>query len=164
MHQDIDFIVCDMTETYARDISNWRYPSPYENYSFAGNEAEYLDIMNGLHFAVVNRFNNELYGFVALGPSAQIRIGNKGKIYDDESYTDIAFGLRPDLCGKGIGKYLVLAAIELAKKHFPDDGIRLTAEADNLRAVKLYTKMGFKKIKTLKKGLFGKKLVIMALE
>ena len=49
MHQDIDFIVCDMTETYARDISNWRYPSPYENYSFAGNEAEYLDIMNGLH-------------------------------------------------------------------------------------------------------------------
>lgn len=158
---DNRYVVVEMNESYARDISKWKYPSPYENYSFAGDEAEFREVMNGYHFAVLDSETSELSGFVAIGPSAQVRIPNKDSIYDDESFTDIAFGLRPDLCGMGLGLYLVNSAICFAKQQFPEDDIRITAENTNKRAVRLYAKMGFKKVCSFRRSLFGTKLIVM---
>ena len=44
--------ITEMTEKAARDIASWRYDAPYEMYSFAQNEDEVDELLNGLHFAV----------------------------------------------------------------------------------------------------------------
>lgn len=134
----------EMTEEAAYDIASWQYAAPYEIYSFSNNEAEVDELLNGLHFAVYAE--DSLIGFAAFGWSAQIQDIKVREIYEDESYTDIAFGLRPELCGKGIGELFVKSIICHIKEMFGDDGIRLTVDANNKRACKLYEKLGFKEI------------------
>ena len=146
------FHIEEMTEEAAQAISKWKYPSPYEIYSFSESEDEIDELKNGLHFAVypdeteINEFGNEPCGFAAFGWSAQIQDNKLRCFYDDESYTDIAFGLRPELCGKGMGQDFVKAVIDFVKEIFGDDGIRLTVDTDNKRACTLYERMGFKEI------------------
>lgn len=133
----------EMTDAYADEINSWKYPAPYEMYSFAGDEAELEQICCGYYFAVVEVKTGKLAGFFCLGPAAQKICDENQDIFDDESYTDIAFGLRPELTGKGFGQAFVEGCIRGAKEFFPEDGIRLCVRKDNQRAMHLYEKMGF---------------------
>lgn len=134
----------EMTEEAAYDIASWQYAAPYDIYSFSNNEAEVDELLNGLHFSVYD--NGSLVGFAAFGWSAQIQDMKVREIYEDESYTDIAFGLRPELCGQGKGELLVKSIINHIQGMFGDDGIRLTVDTNNKRACRLYEKLGFKEI------------------
>jgi len=142
------YYIKEMTPDAAKYISKWRYPVPYEMYSFADAEDEIEELLNGLHFAVYSEFDDEKFpcGFAALGWSAQIQDKKLREIYDDESYTDIAFGLKPELCGRGLGGDFIKAIVDFVKEMFEDDGIRLTVDSNNERACKLYEKLGFKEI------------------
>ncbi len=134
--------IVEMDAVRAAEISCWRYSGPYEMYSFDQNEEEIAQLMNGLHFAVLNE-QNETAGFLAIGWSAQVQARAVRKIYQAESFTDVAVGLRPDLCGKGLGKDFLTACLAYVKKEFPEDGIRLTVSAENERAYRLYRTLGF---------------------
>ena len=158
------FEIGKMNEEYAKDISTWRYPYPFDNYSFTNDDFEMKQLLNGLHFPAILLEDKSLSGYIAIGPSAQIRRKRNNYFYDDESYTDIALGLRPSICGKGLGKYLLEAAIDFARKSFPGDGVRLTVEARNKRALYLYKKAGFRRRKSFKRGLFRSRLIIMTIE
>ena len=136
--------VVEMTEEYARIISTWTYPKPYEMYNMKNNREEVEEIMNGLHVAVTDVCKNELIGFGAFGWSAQVVCEDSEELYQDESYTDVAYGLAPDLCGKGLGKSLVKCVNAYIKELFPEDGLRLTVCKDNIRAIKVYTEVGFR--------------------
>ncbi len=136
------FEITEMTEELAGKISQWTYPSPYEIYNMKPTEEEIDQLMNGLHMAVSK--GEELIGFVAFGWSAQVICDASREMYEDESFTDIAFGLRPDLCGRGIGIQLVKCAVDYIKELFPDDGVRLTVRTDNIRAQKVYERAGFR--------------------
>ena len=46
------YTVKEMTEDAAKYIASWKYPPPYDIYSFHDNSAEYEELQNGLHFAV----------------------------------------------------------------------------------------------------------------
>lgn len=138
--------IVEMTEKYAEEISLWKYPAPYDIYSMKANDEEIEQLMNGLHLAVEEK--SQLIGFVAFGWSAQVICDESSEMYEDESYTDIAFGLSPQLCGKGKGLSLVTCAIEYVKTLFPEDGVRLTVKKDNLRAIKVYKKAGFHPVKS----------------
>ena len=131
-----------MTEEYAVCISRWQYPTPYEIYSMKANEDEVDQLMNGLHVAVLDD-QEKLVGFVAFGWAAQVRGEASEHIYQDESYSDIALGLRPKLCDKGLGIQLVKCAISFIKELFPEDGVRLTVREDNARAIRVYRRAGF---------------------
>lgn len=150
------FRIEEMTEEAARLIAKWCYPFPYEMYSFNDNEDEVDELLNGLHFAVyIDKeddadFLGEPCGFVAFGWSAQIQDKKLNFIYEDESFTDIAFGLRPELCGQGLGRSFVQAVIDFARSVFEEDKIRLTVDTKNERACKLYESIGFKEIYTFK--------------
>lgn len=132
-----------MTDAYAEEINTWKYPTPYEQYSFAGDEAELEQICCGYYFAVVSEEDNALAGFFCLGPAAQKICDENEAIFDDERYTDIAFGLRPELTGKGLGEQFVKDCIKGTKEFFPEDGIRLCVMKENKRALRLYEKMHF---------------------
>ncbi len=147
-----------MTETYAYDICRWTYPAAYAMYDFEESEEERGQLLNGLHFAALDGTTGELQGFLALGWSAQVMCPATKTIYLDESYTDLALGLRPDLCGLGLGKMLLEAGIAFSQRLFPEDGIRLTAELTNLRAVTLYQRQGFRLVKEFRvRAAFGTK-------
>lgn len=74
------FTIAEMTENSAAQIASWKYPPPYEIYSFGGNAAEREELLNGLHFAVYqDSFGKEPCGFIALGWSAQIQEPACGK-------------------------------------------------------------------------------------
>lgn len=146
-----DFDIAEMTSEAAEEIASWKYPKPYEIYNFSDNDYEVEELMNGLHFSVYcpkigGRFTENPCGFAAIGWSAQIQDCKLRRIYDDESYTDIAFGLHPELCGKGMGKSFVKAVIEFVKSLFDDEKIRLTVDTENKRAHKLYESIGFKSV------------------
>ena len=144
-----NYYVEEMTLNAAEHIAKWKYPAPYEMYSFSDSDAEIEELLNGLHFAVYAQVcGNERIpcGFAAIGWSAQVQDKKLSDIYDDESYTDIAFGLKPELCGQGLGEEFVKDVIDFVKEMFGDDGIRLTVDTKNERACKLYEKLGFKEI------------------
>lgn len=144
----IFYTVTEMTEDSAQHIALWKYPPPYDLYSFNDNAAEREELQNGLHFAVFSdTFGKTPCGFLAIGWSAQIQDRELREIYDDESYTDIAFGLRPALCGHGYGEHFVKCAIDFTRSLFEEDGIRLTVDADNKRACRLYETLGFREIR-----------------
>ncbi len=134
----------EMTEEYANIINTWRYGPPYEAYSFDGDIDDFEQIMSGYYFAVVEK--EEVVGFFCLGPAAQKITDENEYIFEDESYTDIAFGLRPDLTGKGLGNAFLETCINEAKRFFPEDGVRLCVMKNNTRAVNLYRKHGFKAV------------------
>ncbi len=133
----------EMTEAYAEQISKWQYPAPYTIYSMKANDEEIDQLMNGLHGAVLNE-KGELTGFLAFGWAAQVLGEGSAHIYEDETYSDIALGLKPELCGKGLGTELVKCAVSFIKELFPGDGVRLTVREDNARAIKVYERAGFK--------------------
>ncbi len=132
----------EMTEEYAAAISGWEYPAPYEIYSMQANQEEVEQLMNGLHRAVLDGAG-QLTGFLAFGWAAQVRGKQSRALYEDESYSDIALGLKPSLCGRGLGIDLVKCAVCFIKELFPEDGVRLTVRADNFRARRVYEKAGF---------------------
>ncbi len=151
--------IVEMIEEYAEIISFWTYPEPYDIYNMKADEEEIEQLMNGLHVAVMD--GDELVGFVAFGWSAQVICAGSKKMYEDESYTDVAFGLRPDLCGKGLGLSLVKCAIDFVKELFPEDGVRLTVRSDNERAIKVYERAGFTPLQSFRCK--GSKFVAMIL-
>ena len=137
------FKMCLMTDEYAEIINTWKYDAPYEEYSFANNESDFEQITSGYYFVIVDE-NDELSGFFAIGPAAQ-NVEDNEEIFDDESYTDIALGLKPELTGKGMGKAFCEACFSESKTLFPEDrGVRLCVMNNNMRALNLYEKLGFK--------------------
>ena len=143
------YTIEEMSEVAAKFISTWKYEAPYEMYSFSDSKDEIAELQNGLHFAVYDREMGDCFeanpcGFLAIGWSAQIQDPKLSDIYEDESYTDIAFGLHPELCGKGMGEAFISELISFARNLFEEEGIRLTVDIENKRALSLYEKMGFK--------------------
>lgn len=155
------FTMQEMTEDAAAAIAAWTYPPPYDFYSFQDTAAEREELLNGLHFAAVSEFAGETpCGFIAIGWSAQIqdRDPELRAIYNDETYTDIALGLRPDLCGRGLGESFLTCAIAFVRSLFDEDGIRLTVAAENQRACRLYERCGFREIHTFDTAISGRKM------
>lgn len=159
-------VLTEMTEGAARSIASWTYGGEYAMYDFDGSREELEDVMNGLHFPLyaaegfdrnVRSIITDPVGFVAIGPAAQIRSKASETLYAKSAATDIAVGLRPDLCGKGEGLGLRLTgiAVNFVMQEFPDDGVRLSVAENNKRAIKVYEKAGFKKT-----GAFSAKMIL----
>lgn len=174
--RDDKFIVTEMTEAAARVISMWKYDAPYDSYSFKGDEQECEEVMNGLHFPVYftsqkpnsdvsledNAIISDPKGFIAWGPAAKVPCRFFNLRYRGKNYIDMALGLSPENCGKGLGDDFVRTAISFVKNDWESDIIRLTVESNNKRAIRVYEKNGFVKKKSFKSN--GKTFFIMVLE
>ena len=139
-------IIIQMTKEFALDISNWTYETPYSRYSFQSNSETIYELLNGDYYAFVNA-QNELLGYFCFGKSAQIPI-DKSDAYTEDAL-DIGLGMKPPLCGKGLGSSFLNAGIDFAQNKFQPNKYRLTVASFNKRAIRLYKKAGFTILRTV---------------
>ncbi|WP_025115984.1 GNAT family N-acetyltransferase [Lysinibacillus fusiformis] len=113
---------------------NWHYEG---HYSFYDIEADQEDLQAFLDpytrgnsiFAVLK--NQELVAFFSMMTVA-------------DQTMEIGLGMKPSLTGKGLGFDFLKNAIDFVLANYPCEMITLSVATFNLRAIKLYRKVGFK--------------------
>ena len=136
-----------ITEEHARAIARWTYPEPYSTYNGDPTSIQYLvDPANRFHSATDEA--GELVGFFTFGADAQV----PGELSPDEladtTILDVGLGLRPDLTGRGLGLAFVTAGLEFASAAFSPRQFRLAVLSWNQRAVRVYEKAGFHRVRS----------------
>ncbi len=130
------FIVTPMTLEHARAISEWDYPAPYNIYGWMPwKQMEDLRVEFGdpalrvEQYASITNEQGELCGFTQFFPLIGV--------------TRLGIGMRPDLCGQGLGKSFVQSIICEAVRRKPQNEIDLEVLTWNERAIQVYHKAGF---------------------
>jgi len=58
----------------------------------------------------------------------------------------VGIGLRPDLCGRGLGERFLDAQLAYARERWRPHTFRLYVTAWNTRAIRLYERLGFREV------------------
>lgn len=126
----------ELTETHAKEICSWEYNDEYSIYNYP-EWSKMLSEKWGItieekrkneFFAIIDDFNN-LCGY--------IRLVNKNE------YVLIGVGLKPFLCGQGLGSTVMEVAKQQCSKRYPNKKIVLEVRSFNKRAIKCYKRAGF---------------------
>ena len=134
-----------MDHDKAREISIWTYKDPYSMYNMDGSDECIKEFLSGYYFSVSNK-EKKLIGYYCFGKFAQVPIGNQFGAYDSKEFTDVGLGIKPSLCGKGMGMDFFRKGLEFARNELSIEKFRLTVADFNERAIKVYEKLGFKKV------------------
>jgi ribosomal-protein-alanine N-acetyltransferase len=123
-----------MTQSEAKEISEWHYGGLYSFYDMSHDPKdleEFLDFKNwkrDVFFSTLD-LSQELIGFFEFRRvSDAIHVG---------------LGIRPDLTGKGLGKDFVTSGLLFAQDLFNVGKFIVSVAQFNLRAIRLYRKLGF---------------------
>lgn len=146
----MQFTFTPMNETDARAVQTWRYDEPYTIYSYTPSEdglAEMLDSRSP--FYAVRDEQGELIGFFDFGTSAQVWDNEVPALYSEDRTIDIGLGMRPDLTGRGLGLAFVNAGLDFAREQFAPRHLRLFVLAFNERAIRVYERAGFARVRQL---------------
>lgn len=112
------------------EITLWKYEKPYDIYNLQQNE--YLKDSGtwGVEQFVLEE-NNNIIAYVSC------------QMIDKDMW--VGWSLRPELCGKGIGKDFVKKCIDelINIKNYKYNYIFLKVASWNARAIKVYEKLGF---------------------
>src|SRR5262245_17917224 len=100
--------------------------------------------VDGIH-NLVAVIDGEIVGTIALHTSSRPRVNHKG---------EIGMMVRDDWQGKGVGKAMMQAVVDLADKWLNLSRIELTVFTDNEPAIALYRRFGFEIEGTLRKHSF----------
>jgi len=98
-------------------------------------------LKKGMYIALIATLNNDIVGYAVLS--------YKTHAFHTRRVLELGIFVIDDLQGLGLGSQLMLALIELARKK-KADAVILSVRADNIRAIKLYKKFGFKKLASKK--------------
>ena len=112
----------------------WKYEEPYSFYDMAADLDDYNELVNE---ALRNKnewfeahADDELVGYFCLC------------IENDN--IDIGLGLRPDYCGRGMGKQFLTDIICFIERSYAYSTLSMDVAAFNKRAIKVYNSCGFK--------------------
>ncbi len=151
----MQFFFEPMNEEDARAVLRWRYEGPYAVYNMQDDfdedskdsVAELLD-RRSPHYAVRNEAG-ELVGFFGFGSSAYVTNYEEPHLYSENNTITIGLGMRPDLTGQGKGQGLafVEAGLDFARQQFAPDYFRLFVLTFNERAIRVYEKAGFQRVR-----------------
>lgn len=113
--------------------NKWHYEEPYSFYDASEDMEDYQEFIspelrNNNYYEV--KVNQELVGFFSIS-----REGNQ---------IEIGLGLRPDLCGKGLGKDFLNQVEEYIIAIYRPSKFVIFVAAFNKRAIKVYQNCGYK--------------------
>lgn len=128
----------------AADIAGWRYDVPYDFYNNDDTAEGRAELMNGSYYALLE--DNKLIGYFCTGSSAQVPIGKEYGMYEEDAI-DMGLGMHPALTGKGRGVSFCTFILKELEARYPGVPVRLTVATFNKRAIHLYEKLGFVKVK-----------------
>ena len=134
----------------AKQISKWIYNEPYLLYSMDESDECINELLNGDYFSVSDRENN-LIGYYCFGESAQVSVGKGFGVYDSKDIIDVGLGMKPNLCGEGLGVNFLNNGLDFVRNHLGAKGFRLTVASFNQRAIKVYEGVGFKKVNSFER-------------
>lgn len=133
-----------MNDEYAKQISFWQYEDEYQIYnlpSFEEMKKNNYRMVNPArsndYICYVNK-ENEVVAYTSTKESEE------GKIF-------FWIGLKPNFCGKGVGRYFLQDSLNRIKERYPDAIIYLEVQTWNLRAINAYKRIGFTTINTIMK-------------
>ncbi|KHD36801.1 acetyltransferase [Clostridium acetobutylicum] len=133
----------------AKQITKWNYEKPFSIYNMNESDECIKELLSGYYFSAYDDKNN-IVGYYGFGEAAQIPIGEQLGIYSYKNITDIGIGLNPNLCGQGLGFDFFCCGLDFARNTLCAKDFRLTVATFNKPAIKIYTKLGFKKITSFK--------------
>jgi len=151
----LTYLFQPMTQKEAVHITEqWHYEGEYSFYDVAADKEdmeEFLDSeqREGKSFSVY--YDGSLIGFFSF---------NK----PEPGVVDIGLGMRPDLTGKGQGKSFLEEGIDFARNSFVPQKMTLSVATFNERAIKVYERVGFKKIKTFMQDTNGSTFEFVKME
>lgn len=136
LHSPVTFHVTPMDVLHAEEICQWSYEPPYNIYGWMPwEQMEALGIEFGdpqlrkeQYVSVLNE-KDELCGFAQLFPM--------------EGVVRLGIGMRPELCGHGLGRRFVDAVVLAALQRYPGREVDLEVLTWNQRAIRTYQKSGF---------------------
>jgi RimJ/RimL family protein N-acetyltransferase len=140
-----------MNHDEAALVSKWIYGEPYSIYSMDESDESINEFMNGYYYSVLDE-SDQLVGYYCFGESAQVPVGKQFGVYDSADMTDIGLGMKPDLCGQGLGLRFFSSGLDFARDTLLAKGFRLTVAAFNKRAIKTYQRAGFKKVNSFERS------------
>lgn len=124
-----------MTQKEAEQIAfTWRYDAPYHFYNMVEDEEDLVSFLDGRargEFVFAVKDEEELIAFLMIEREAKT--------------VDIGLGMRPDLTGQGMGAFFLNEAMDFINHTYEAKQITLSVATFNQRAIKLYTRMGFRK-------------------
>lgn len=139
-----------LTETQAKQICCWKYEGIYSIYNYPSWDTVVkqkwgisINAKREREFAsVVDNFKN-LCGYI--------------RFIEDEDHITIGLGLKPDLCGRGLGDKFMKLIISKSRQKFGEKKIILEVREFNKRAINCYKRVGFKIVDSYTKNtLIGK--------
>lgn len=130
------------TEGDAKALCAWRYFPPDHEYDMPDWDTICREqwaladpTRRAAEFHALREDSGALAGFFRLVPAADA--------------VTLGMGLRPDLCGKGLGAQLVAEACACCARLYPSLSLRLEVRAWNQRAIRCYQAAGFREYATL---------------
>lgn len=141
-----------MDPTGVQAFAAWRYEPPYDIYNFILNDEELQGLTNfyvnpATRAYAIDDEHGHLAAFCSFGKDGQVPGGDYSA-----TAVDIGMGMRPDLTGHGVGHQFASAVIDFAKRTFSPPMLRVTIAAFNLRAQRVWTKLGFQSVQEFVAG------------
>ena len=135
-----------LSQNNALIIANrWKYDGAYSFYDMTADLEDYEEFIDeGLRNA------NDHYQAMSNGGLAGFFC-----VVQDGPVIEIGLGLRPDLCGNGVGKGFVDQVVSFIGTHYQFDKLVMHVAAFNQRAVKVYRRCGFRDVNVIQQSSNG---------
>lgn len=133
--------------------NDWKYEGPYAFYDMTSDVDDYNELVdeslrNGCAYFEAT-VDDELVGFFCLSM--------------EDGEIEIGLGLKPDCCGKGIGREFVNSIIDYINEHYVYNVLSMSVASFNQRAIKVYKSCGFREQMTYMQDTNGGKYEFMKL-
>lgn len=127
------FAVRPLTQADAEAIATWRYPGEYAFYDWTAEPDDLALLLDAGRrrdaFHAADGEDGRVAGFF------QVEARGAG--------VELGLGLRPDLCGRGLGEGFTRLGIGLVRRLHGPVRITLAVAAFNARAITVYERCGF---------------------
>lgn len=130
-----NYVLMTLSEDYAKEICTWKYDEDYSIYNLSD-----WNVVVGNEWDLAVREKRES-DFVAILLNNQLIAYGRLTTIQDKAF--IGIGLKPSLCGKGIGGNVMKLLIGECNKRFPNYLVALEVRSFNKRAIRCYENIGF---------------------
>jgi GNAT superfamily N-acetyltransferase len=150
-----------MDEDGALTLIGWRYEAPYDIYQLDPSPIELPTFVSFLvdpanRYYRIDSQRGELEAFCCVGDDAQVAGGD----YSADAL-DLGLGVRPDLTGRGLGAGYAQALAGFASRRFAPSLLRVTIAGFNLRAQRVWEKIGFVQVQEFPAERTGRPFVVL---